>query len=606
MNERLPFLQQKTSKLTISPGVYLMKNKNNDIIYIGKAKNLKNRVSSYFRHNSSHTPKVLHMVENVYDYDFIVTDSEYEALILECSLIKQHKPKYNILLKDDKGYFYIKISNDLYPKITAEKNVDKTGEFFGPYTSSFIATQTVDEVNKVFKLPTCKYKFNEKRKPMRPCLNYHINQCIGLCHNDITPEEFNEIINQAKSYIQNGNNLSIKKLQLQMDKASENLDFEKAARIRDRINAITKSNQKQKIFDIDLKSCDFIASSQSSNGICISLLIYRNGRLFDKLIFSYCNEECDENYLESFLIMYYTSQDNIPKNIVLGEKIENVELIKKVLCDKCNHNIKFSFPQKGNLLKYIMMAKSNAEEYLSVQNGRTRKEISALEELSKILGLKKPPEYIEAYDISNLSSSSMVAGMVVFKNGRPFKKAYKRFAIKDSLIQNDYACMQEVIERRFNEYLHGNDSGFITLPDLILLDGGKGHVNAVLQTIKKFNLDIPIYGLVKDSKHRTRAIATGGSEISVSKKSQAFILMTKIQDEVHRFAISYMKTKHTKNSFSFELTKVKGIGSKKAQKLILEFKTKENLKKASPEELSKIAGVNSNIAEELYNLIQNL
>ena len=569
MNERLPFLQQKTSKLTISPGVYLMKNKNNDIIYIGKAKNLKNRVSSYFRHNSSHTPKVLHMVENVYDYDFIVTDSEYEALILECSLIKQHKPKYNILLKDDKGYFYIKISNDLYPKITAEKNVDKTGEFFGPYTSSFIATQTVDEVNKVFKLPTCKYKFSENRKPIRPCLNFHINQCIGLCHNDITPEEFNEIINQAKSYIQNGNNLSIKKLQLQMDKASENLDFEKAARI----SAITKSNQKQKIFDIDLKSCDFIASSQSSNGICISLLIYRNGRLFDKLIFSYCNEECDENYLESFLIMYYTSQDNIPKNIVLEEKIENVELIKKVLCDKCNHNIKFSFPQKGNLLKYIMMAKSNAEEYLSVQNGRTRKEISALEELSKILGLKKPPEYIEAYDISNLSSSSMVAGMVVFKNGRPFKKAYKRFAIKDSLIQNDYACMQEVIERRFNEYLHGNDSGFITLPDLILLDGGKGHVNAVLQTIKKFNLDIPIYGLVMDS---------------------------------HRFAISYMKTKHTKNSFSFELTKVKGIGSKKAQKLILEFKTKENLKKASPEELSKIAGVNSNIAEELYNLIQNL
>lgn len=357
MNERLPFLQQKTSKLTISPGVYLMKNKNNDIIYIGKAKNLKNRVSSYFRHNSSHTPKVLHMVENVYDYDFIVTDSEYEALILECSLIKQHKPKYNILLKDDKGYFYIKISNDLYPKITAEKNVDKTGEFFGPYTSSFIATQTVDEVNKVFKLPTCKYKFSENRKPIRPCLNFHINQCIGLCHNDITPEEFNEIINQAKSYIQNGNNLSIKKLQLQMDKASENLDFEKAARIRDRINAITKSNQKQKIFDIDLKSCDFIASSQSSNGICISLLIYRNGRLFDKLIFSYCNEECDENYLESFLIMYYTSQDNIPKNIVLEEKIENVELIKKVLCDKCNHNIKFSFPQKGNLLKYIIDGK---------------------------------------------------------------------------------------------------------------------------------------------------------------------------------------------------------------------------------------------------------
>lgn len=606
MNERLPFLQQKTSKLTISPGVYLMKNKNNDIIYIGKAKNLKNRVSSYFRHNSSHTPKVIQMVENVFDYDFIVTDSEYEALILECSLIKQHKPKYNILLKDDKGYFYIKISKELYPKITAEKNVDKTGEFFGPYTSSFVATQTVDEINKVFKLPTCKYKFTEKRTVMRPCLNYHINQCIGLCKNHITSEEFNEIINQAKSYIQNGNNLSIKKLQMQMEKASDNMEFEKAARIRDRINAITKASQKQKIFDVDLKNCDFIASSQSSNGICISLLMYRNGRLFDKLTFPFCNDECDENYLESFLMMYYTSQDNIPCNIIIEEKIENIELIKKVLYDKCNHSIKFSFPQKGNLLKYIMMAKSNAEEYLSIQNNRTGKEISALEDLSKILGLSKPPEYIEAYDISNLSSSSMVAGMVVFKNGRPFKKAYKRFAIKENFIQNDYACMQEVIERRFNEYLHSNDSGFIRLPDLILLDGGKGHVNAVLQSIEKFKLKIPVYGLVKDNKHRTRAITTGGNEISVSKKSQAFILMTKIQDEVHRFAISYMKSRHTKNNFSFELTKIKGIGIKKAQKLIFEYKTKENLKKAIPEDLSKVAGVNISVAEELYKLIQNL
>lgn len=605
MNERLPFLQQKTSRLTISPGVYLMKNEKNDIIYIGKAKNLKNRVSSYFRNNPNHTPKVARMVENVFDYDFIVTDSEYEALVLECSLIKQHKPKYNILLKDDKGYFYIKISKELYPKITAEKKVDKSGEFFGPYTSSFVTTQTVDEVNKVFKLPTCKYKFTEN-KTIRPCLNYYINQCIGLCQNHISPDEFNEIISQAKSYIQNGNNLSIKKLQMQMEKASDNLEFEKAARIRDRINAITKASQKQKIFDVGLQDCDFIASSQSPDGICISLLMYRNGRLFDKLTFPFLNDECDENFLESFLIMYYTSLDEIPHNIIVEEKIENAELVKKAISDKCGYNVKLIFPQKGNLLKYIMMAKSNAEEYLSIKNNRTSKEISALEDLSKILGLNKPPEYIEAYDISNLSSSSMVAGMIVFKNGRPYKKAYKRFSIKENLIQNDYACMQEVIERRFNEYFHGSDSGFITLPDLIFLDGGKGHVNAVLQVMHKFNLNVPVYGLVKDNKHRTRAITNAGNEISVSKKSPAFILITKIQDEVHRFAISYMKSKHTKSNFSFELTKIKGIGVKKAQKLILEFKTKENLKKASPDELAKIAGVNLETAKELYETIQSL
>lgn len=606
MNERLPFLQQKTLKLTISPGVYLMKDKDNNIIYIGKAKNLKNRVSSYFRHNSSHTVKVMQMVSNVYDYDFIVTDSEYEALVLECSLIKQHKPKYNILLKDDKGYFYIKFSKEPFPKITSEKQMDKTGDYLGPYTSSFTVTQTVDEVNKVFKLPTCKTKFTDNRTMKKPCLNYHIHQCMGVCCNNIQSGEFQEIIAQAKAYIKNGNDFSIKKLQLQMQKASDNLEFEKAARIRDRINAISKSSMTQKIFDEDLKDSDFIAYSNSTKGSCVSLLKYRNGKLFDKLIFPFTNDECDENITESFMGMYYTYQDEIPKNIYIEEEFDGYELINKALTEKCGYHVKFIFPKRGNMVKYIMMAKANADEYWSIQTARTSREVSALDELAKILGLPSPPEYIESYDISNLSSSSIVAGMIVFKNGRPFKKAYKRFSIKNSLIQNDYACMQEVLERRFNEYLHGTDPGFLTKPDLILLDGGKGHVNAVKNVLEKFKLDIPIYGLVKDNKHRTRAIATDGGEITVSKKSQAFILMTKIQDEVHRFAISYMKSKHTKTSFSFELTKIKGIGEKKAQKLILEYKTKENLKTASPEELAKTAGVNISTAMELYEFIQNL
>ena len=606
MNERLPYLQQKTSRLTTSPGVYIMKNKNTDIIYIGKAKNLKNRVTSYFRNNPDHTPKVARMVENVFDYDFIVTDSEAEALILECSLIKQHKPKYNILLKDDKGYFYIRISDDIYPRVTAEKNTKSGGEYFGPYTSNFTVTQTVDEINKLFMLPTCKHKFDGKRSNVRPCLNRHINQCVGICENKMSPREYAEIIDRVRDYINNGIDFSVQKLKLQMEKASEELDFEKAAYLRDRIRAISRASQEQKIFDDKLKDCDFVASAVSTGGSCVSVLKYRGGRLSDKVVYPFDGDTIDESLLESFINIYYLRQEEIPHNIYLGENIEDEELIRKALSDKCGHSVKMLVPQKGTMLKYVMMCKSNAEEYLSVHTDRTGRELAALEELAKILGLPKPPEYIESYDISNLSSSSMVAGMVVFKDARPYKKAYKRFSIKESAEQNDYASMQEVIRRRFNEYLKGEDEGFGTLPDLILLDGGSTHVSAVKQVMEDFDIDVPIYGLVKDSKHRTRAIATSGSVIDVSKRSKAFVLMTKIQDEVHRFAISYMKSKHTRNSFSYELTKVRGIGEKKAQRIIAQYKTVSNLKNATAEQLANAAGVNMQTARELYDMIQSM
>lgn len=605
MNQRLPYLQQKTLRLTVSPGVYLMRDKNNDIIYIGKAKNLKNRVSSYFRNNPDHTPKVSKMVENVFDYDFIVTDSEYEALLLECSLIKQHKPKYNILLKDDKGYNYIKISDEVYPRITAEKQVDNNGTYLGPYMSSFVATQTVREVNKIFKLPTCKIKFTKNPKKMRPCLNFHINQCIGICNGNINCEEYRNIIEQAVEYMKSGSETSVKSLQFQMELAAENLDFERAAKIRDRIMAISKSNQTQKIIDLDMGDCDFIASAKSPNGSCISILIYRNNKLYDKTSYYFSMNEYEENLMETFVLQYYINMTDVPKNVYFDSEFAHSEMINDALKDKFNHNIKFLFPKKGNMLKYVMMAKNNAEEYLSIKNNRTGREVEALDELGEILGLKKPPMYIEAYDISNFSSSSMVAGMIVFENGRPLKKAYKRFSIKENLIQNDYACMQEVLKRRFNEYFKKEDEGFSKLPDLIFLDGGKGHVSAVKSVLKEFNLDVPIFGLVKDNKHRTRAIATDGGEIEVSKNKPAFILMTKIQDEVHRFSISYMKSRHTKSSINFELTKVKGIGIKKAQTLMVKFKTIANMKNATPEELSKSAGVNIDVANELYNFIQN-
>lgn len=606
MNERLSFLQQKTSKLTLSPGVYLMKDESGHIIYIGKAKSLRKRVTSYFRNNPDHPPKVSRMVENVYDYDFIVTDSEYEALILECSLIKQHRPKYNILLKDDKGYHYIKISNEMYPKITAEKKLDNSGEFIGPYMSAFVSKQTVDEVNKVFKLPTCKNKFIGNSKKSRPCLNFHINQCIGVCNGNIDSAEYKEIINQAIEYIKNGSEKSVNRLQKEMEIAAESLDFERAARIRDRILAITRAAETQKILDDNLMDCDVLASARSPKGSCVSVLMYRNGKLYDKMIHPFTENECEDNLTESFIPMYYLSVPDVPKTIYVDTELENNDIVRKALIDKCGHNVKILYPQRGHMLKYVMMAKGNAEEYLSIKNDRTGKELAALDELSQILGMKKPPEYIEAYDISNISSSSMVAGMIVFKNGRPYKKAYKRFSIKDNLIQNDYGCMREVFERRFNEYLKGKDEGFSVLPDLIFVDGGKGQVNAVLPVLKKLNVEVPVYGLVKDNKHRTRAISAGGGEISVSQNRAAFVLITKIQDEVHRFSIAYMKSRHTKSSYSYELTKVKGIGEKKAQKLILKYKTKDSLKKASPEELSSAVGISAETAKELYKFIQNM
>lgn len=471
--------------------------------------------------------------------------------------------------------------------------------------SSYIATQTVREVNKAFKLPTCKLKFTGNQKKLRPCLNYHINQCVGVCTGDISREEYMNIVGQALDYIKNGSESSVKSLQLEMERAAENLDFERAAKIRDRIKAISKSNQTQKILDLNMGNCDIIASVKSPYGSCISILMYRENRLYDKSSYYFSINEYEENLMETFVLQYYIDKTIMPKNIYFDSEFQNYQLINEALNKKFNKNIKFIFPKKGSMLKYVMMAKNNAEEYLSIKNNRTGKEIEALDQLGEILGLKKPPMYIEAYDISNYSSSSMVAGMIVFENGRPLKKAYKRFSIKDNVTQNDYACMQEVLKRRFNEYTKGGDEGFSKLPDLIFLDGGQGHVNAVKNALRDYNIEVPIFGLVKDNKHRTRAISTDGGEIEVSRNKQAFILMTKIQDEVHRFSISYMKSKHTKSSINFELTKVKGIGVKKSQKLMLKYKTIANLKNAGPEDLSETAGVNINIANELYNFIQN-
>lgn len=608
MNERLPFLREKTSKLTTFPGVYKMKNSAGEIIYIGKAKNLKNRVTSYFRISADHTPKVAKMVENVYDYDFIVTDTEYEALVLECSLIKQHKPKYNILLKDDKGYHYIHISDDRFPRITAEKRNISGGLTLGPYTSPGVTKQTVNEVNKAFMLPVCKKKFPcTSQANKRPCLNYHIKQCMGVCMGKITAEEYAGIINQAVGYIRTGSRESVEKLQAEMEEAAENLEFEKAARLRDRIASITRAAETQKIFDPELENTDIIASVSNPSGTCVSVVVYRNGKLVDKNSYFFEGADNDTCLYSDFIMQYYSSGHDIPKNIFTEYETEDAQMISEILRERAGHAVHVQYRQKGNMMKYIMLARNNASEFLSVRAGRTGKELIALEQLSKLLGLPKPPEYIEAYDISNLGSSAMCASMVVFENGRPLKKMYKRFSIKNVAIQNDYACMHEVLERRFMRFLDENeeDEGFRRKPDLVFLDGGKGQVNAVEPYLRQMGIDVPVFGIVKDSKHRTRAISTGGEEISVSSLKSAFTLLTNIQDEMHRVAITYQKKLHSKITFDRRLTSVSGIGEKKAAKLMGYFKTVSAIKDADPEEVARVAGINAEKAAELILALMN-
>lgn len=357
--------------------------------------------------------------------------------------------------------------------------------------------------------------------------------------------------------------------------------------------------------DEGIKDTDIIAVSVNGDKACASILMYRGGRLFDKADHFLGEKDEQSGMRSSFITGYYSMHDQIPKEILLDEDIEDRELLEQWLREKSGHAVHISVPQRGQLLRLTTLTKSNASEYLSIKVGRTGKEIAALEELSKALGLEKPPEFIECYDISNLASSDMVAGMVVYENGRPCRKFYKRFSIKTVAEQNDYACMAEVLERRFRNYFDKTDEGFSTLPDLILLDGGSGHVNVITPLLRAMGITVPIFGLVKDSKHRTRAVATGGGEISLSNSRAAFRLVTQIQDEVHRFAITYQAKKHKKSSYQLELTKVRGIGEKKAVRLMTEFKTKDKLREATVEELAAAAGVGIETAQALYEVIHH-
>lgn len=604
LNPMLKELRTKAMALPMNPGVYFMYDKTGKVIYIGKAKALKNRVSQYFGSDRQHQDKVKRMVLNVHRFDYIVTDSEFEALVLENSQIKQYQPKYNILLKDDKGYSYIKITNDEWPKIMESKQILKDGaKYIGPYMSSWSIKQTIDEAQKIFRLPSCNKQFPRDFGKSRPCLNFYIKQCDAPCSGKLKKKVYLENINEALEFIKGGSSTSTQNLTARMEQAAENLDFELAARIRDRISAIKKMGEKQKVVASKIKEQDVIGIASSGDKAVVAVLKFQENRLFDREDFVFTDVDSLEELRGDFVRQYYDNRDRIPPQITLDGVAEDMELHSALLSEKTDRKVLIHIPQRGEQLQLVEMCKKNAAEKLAQGMERTGKEISALDELGRLLGLSVPPAYIESYDISNLSGGENVAGMVVFENGRPLKSAYRKFKIKTVVGQDDYGSMREVIERRFREYfIHKDENiGFGRMPDLILLDGGKGHVGAIAPVLKNMGVEVALFGMVKDDKHRTRAITGNGGEIAINSSRKAFTLVSNIQDEVHRFAIGYHRQQRKKSTISSTLTSIEGVGESRAKALMKHFKTIKAIKEADLVELQKAPGMNKTVGKKVFD-----
>ena len=585
--EKVQELRRQAMALPLLPGVYIMKDAQNKIIYIGKAKALKNRVSQYFGSDTNHPEKVRQMVAHVDHFDYIVADSEFEALVLECSLIKQYSPKYNILLKDDKGYHYIRISPPPFSKIAeARQKAEDGARYLGPYVSSYTVREAVDEACKVFQLPTCNKTFSYGGSRERPCLNHYIEQCCAPCTGKVKEKDYNERLNQAVEFLTQGSTKMVATLQQRMEEAAENLEFEKAARLRDRITAIKKIAQKQKVVMSRVEEQDVIALAQGVDVACFEVFRFTGGSLTDRENFLIEDVDSLPAARAEFIRRYYSIRDRVPPQVTVDGELEDTELLEQWLTDKAGRRVHIVQPQKGEQAHLVEMCRSNAAERIAHREGSglTGRDAAALDELAKLLGLSAPPSYIESYDISNTGGSDNVAGMVVFENG-----------------QDDYGSMREVLTRRLTEYeVHKEEGkGFGRLPDLILLDGGKGHVAAVKPVVDSFHLDIPVFGMVKDDKHRTRAIAEDGGEIAINSKRTVFTLISSIQEEVHRWAIGYHRQRRKKSTIGTTLTQIEGIGETRARTLLRQFGSLKAIRAATVEELCAVKGINRPAAEAI-------
>ncbi|MBR5875052.1 MAG: excinuclease ABC subunit UvrC [Oscillospiraceae bacterium] len=592
-------LYEKAKSLPLLPGVYIIRDKNDEIIYIGKAKELRKRVSQYFKEGADHLPKVQKMVDNAFSFDVIVTNSEFEALTLECSQIKLHSPKYNILLKDDKGYNFIKISKEPFPRITAEFQVLDDSKYLGPYMSSFAVREMVATAQQIFRLPTCNRVFPRDFGKERPCLNFHIKKCMGLCRGKISQQDYNDIIDSAVKFIKQDTDKIIEVLQQNMEEAAEELNFEKAALIRDQINAINKLSAGQNVVNDSLQSHDFIAVAGSGKNCCVAVLRFRQGRLMDKKEHVFFGEENMDDVRDEFLVQFYSTEQP-PKNVLLDAMPMDEDIVEYIrLQSKTKVNV--GYVQKGENLKIIKMAYTNAVERLARESGRLDKSQRFLDELANMLGLSEAPHTIESYDISNWGDGTSVAGMVVFEDGKPKKSGYRTFKMRTVAGTDDYASMQETLSRRVSEFEKGAPGQFGVKPDVIFLDGGKGQLSSVLEILTGTAFrDVPVFGMVKDSKHRTRAMVGKDGEIAIAMHKGIFKFVTEIQDEVHRFSIEYQRRNRKSKSYAVTLTKVPGIGEKKAENLMRKFKTVANVKAAEMNDLIEAEGISYKDARNIY------
>ena len=599
-------IQEQLKKLPSEPGVYLMKDENDKVIYVGKAISLKNRVRQYFQSSKNHTSKVKSMVKNIYKFEYIITDSELEALILECSLIKEYRPKYNVLLRDDKTYPYIKVTvNEDFPRVLKVRQVIKDkAKYFGPYTNTTAVNDTLEIIRNIYPIRTCNIDIERAIKnKVRPCLNKHIKKCVGPCTGEVSKEEYSKMIEEIILFLSGKEEHLIDLLKEKMNKCAMEFNFEDAAMYRDKIKSLEEMTQKQKIDSItsDLNQ-DIIAMARAHDEACVQVFFIRNGKIVGRehYILEGVMDSTRESILSSFVKQFYMAQDYIPKEILIESDIEDSFILEEWLSDKKGQKVFIRVPQKGEKKSLIEMVRKNAVEYLekfsNMNKLKYQKSIGALEELKNIIGLEKIPRRIESFDISNIQGVDSIGSMVVFTDGKKDKKEYRRYKIKTVIGPNDYDSMAEIVERRIK---YGD------LPDLILLDGGKGQVSSVKKVLNKHNVEIPLWGMYKDDKHRTKGLISQEKEIELDKTSNLYRFVASIQEEVHNYAISYHRSLRNKTLTKSILDDIQGIGEKRKKALLSHFKNIDEIKNATMDELLEVDGMNKTSAENVYNFFKS-
>lgn len=582
-------LKEKASSLPMVPGVYIMRDKSETVIYVGKAQKLKNRVSQYFVDTVSHSPKTRMMVSKIHHFDVIVAASEFEALILECSLIKRYMPKYNILLKDDKGYPYLRLDmKETYPRITLVNKTQNDGAgYYGPFGSRGVTNALLEAIRHTLKLPDCSKQFPKDIGKERPCLNYHMNLCSGWCQKGRTEDEYLQAMEQAKELLQGNYKQVSEQIKNQMLEAAENLNFELAASLRDRLKAVENLGQKQLVTAGTLADTDVIGFYQTDLKACFTVLHFSDGNLLDKDYEILSSVEDVPTAVSSLLKQYYLSRGYAPRFVLLPCDVEDRDVFEQLLEQRYGRKPHLKVPQRGDNVRLVELANKNAKEEVLRITDKAERRRSTLKLLGKMLSMQTL-ERIESYDISNISGTDIVGSMVVFQDGKPQKSAYKRFKIQNMDEQDDYGSMRQMLTRRFTHYKNA-DEGFAEAPDLLLIDGGIAHANIAVQVLQELGLSFPVFGMVKDGRHRTRALVTpDGKEINVDSQQVVFALIGNIQEETHRFAITYHRNLRSKRLKYSELDGIPGVGPKRKEDLLKTFKSIAGIKRASLYELERI------------------